>query len=100
MQVRTLRKLETLYALFLIFRQSFFIKGKETEAVIERCSVKKVFLEISQNVQENNCATVSFWNKVVGLRAATLFKKGLRHRCFPVNFVKFLKTHFLTEHLR
>ena len=60
MQVRTLRKLETLYALFLIFRQSFFIKGKETEAVIERCSVKKVFLEISQNVQENNCATVSF----------------------------------------
>ena len=60
MQVQTLRKLETLYALFLIFRQSFFIKGKETEAVIERCSVKKVFLEISQNVQENTCATVSF----------------------------------------
>ena len=60
MQVQTLRKLEILYALFLIFRQSFFIKGKETEAVIERCSVKKVFLEISQNVQENTCATVSF----------------------------------------
>ena len=60
MQVQTLRKLETLYALFLIFRQSFFIKGKETEAVIERSSVKKVFLEISQNVQENTCATVSF----------------------------------------
>ena len=60
MQVQTLRKLEILYALFLIFRQSFFIKGKETEAVIERSSVKKVFLEISQNVQENTCATVSF----------------------------------------
>ena len=67
MQVQTLRKLETLYALFLIFRQSFFIKGKETEAVIERCSVKKVFLEISQNVQENTCAWVSFFNKVADL---------------------------------
>ena len=29
------------------------------EAVPQRCSVKKVFLEISQNLQENTCATVS-----------------------------------------
>ena len=29
-----------------------------------------------------------------------LCKKRLQHRCFPVNFVKFLKTHFLTEHLQ
>ena len=31
-----------------------------TEAVAQRCSVKKVFLEISQNLQENTCARVSF----------------------------------------
>ena len=31
-----------------------------TEAVTQRCSVKKVFLEISQNGQENTCARVSF----------------------------------------
>ena len=31
------------------------------EAVIRRCSVKKVFLEILQNSQENNCARVSFF---------------------------------------
>ena len=30
------------------------------EAVAQRCSVKKVFLEISQNSQENICARVSF----------------------------------------
>ena len=30
--------------------------------------------------------------KVAGLRAATLLKKKLRHRFFPVNFVKFLRT--------
>ena len=29
--------------------------------------------------------------KVAGLRAATLLKKKLRHRFFPVNFVKFLR---------
>ena len=31
------------------------------EAVVQRCSAKKVFLEISQNSQENTCARVSFF---------------------------------------
>ena len=31
---------------------------------------------------------------------ATLLKKRLWHRCFPLNFMKFLRTPFLTEHLR
>ena len=54
------------------------------KAVAQRCCVKKVFLEISQNSQKNTCATVSI-----------LLKKRLCHRCFPVNFVKFLRTSFL-----
>ena len=29
------------------------------EAVVQRCSAEKVFLEILQNSQENNCARVS-----------------------------------------
>ena len=37
-----------------------------TEAVVRRCSVKKVLLEISQNSQENTCAR-AFLNKVAGL---------------------------------
>ena len=40
------------------------------------------------------------FNKVAGLRSATLLKKRLWHRCFPVNFSKFLRTPFLTEHLQ
>ena len=40
-----------------------------------------------------------FFNKVAGLKPATLLKKRLWHRCFPVNFVKFLRTPFFTEHL-
>ena len=37
---------------------------------------------------------VSFLNKVAGLRRATLLKKRLWHRCFPVNFAKFVATPF------
>ena len=33
---------------------------RQTEAVAQRCSVKKLFLEISQNSQENICARASF----------------------------------------
>ena len=34
-----------------------------------------------------------FFSKVVSLRPATLLKKRLWHRCFPVNFLKFLREH-------
>ena len=36
-----------------------------------------------------------FCNKVASLRPATLLKKRLWHRCFPVNFERFLRTTFL-----
>ena len=39
------------------------------------------------------------YNKVADLRSVTLLKKRLWHRCFPVNFVKFLRTPFFIEHL-
>ena len=35
----------------------------------------------------------------LGLRPATLLNNRLSHRCFLVNFVKFLRTCFLTEDL-
>ena len=35
-----------------------------TEAIAQRFSVKKMFLEISQNSQENTCARVSFLIKL------------------------------------
>ena len=59
--------------------------SEKPEAVVWKCSVGKVFLEISQISQENTCARVSFFNKVA----------GFWHRCFAVNFVKFLRTPFL-----
>ena len=32
-------------------------------------------------------------------QACNFIKKRLWHRCFPVNFTKFLRTTFFTEHL-
>ena len=72
-----------------------------SEAVVQRCSVKKLFLETSQNSQENTCARSSFLiSLLAGLRPATLLNKRFWHRCFLVNFVKFLRTAFFVEHLR
>ena len=69
------------------------------EAVVWMCFVKKVFLEISQKSQENTCARESF---LIKLQAwpATLLKKSLWHRCFPVNFAKFPRTPSFTERLQ
>ena len=37
------------------------------------------------------------FNKIAGLRAATLLKKRLWHRCFPMNLANFFRTPFVTE---
>ena len=82
-----------------------FIVRLETEAVVSGCSVKKVFLENSQNLRENTCPRF-FSNKVAGVRLATLLKKGrwpracsfilksFWHRSFPLNFANFLRKLF------
>ena len=67
-------------------------KKRRTKAFAQKYSVKKVFLEILQNSQGNNLPCQS-------LRSATLLKKRLWHSCFPVNFAKFLRIPFVTEHL-
>ena len=41
-----------------------------------------------------------FFYKLAALRPATLLKKRVWHKRFPVNFAKFLRTSFLTEHFR
>ena len=42
----------------------FLFEDKFPAALAQRCSVKKVFLEISQNSQENTCARASFLIKL------------------------------------
>ena len=60
---------------------------------------KKCVLENSAKFTELHLCQSLFFNKVAGLRPAALLKKRLWDRCFPVNFVKFLRTPFYIEHL-
>ena len=55
---------------------------------------KKVFLEISQNSQENTCARVSFL-KICRPEACNFIKNEALAQMFSCNFVKFLRTPFL-----
>ena len=61
---------------------------------------KKDVLRNFTKFTENYLCQRLLFRKAAGLRPATLLKKSLCHRCFPVNFAKFLKTRFFTEHLR
>ena len=83
----------------ILCKDPFSLKRRTTETVAQRCSVKKVFLEISQSLHENTCARAPFLIKCRP-QACSFIKKRFWHRCFPVNFVKFLRIHFLIEHLR
>ena len=53
---------------------SSLIQGPTSEAVVQICSVKKVFLEISQNSQENTCIRVSYLIKLQAGATLTIFE--------------------------
>ena len=65
-----------------------------SETVVQRYSVKKTFLKISQNSQENTCARVSFLTKLQALACNFIKNRDPGHMSFLVNFVKFLGTQF------
>ena len=63
--------------------------GKLPEAATGGVFLKKVFLKISQNSQENTCARV---------RAATLLKKTVA-QVFSCEFCEIFKSTFFTEYI-
>ena len=65
-----------------------------------RCSVKKGVLGNFAKFTEKHLCQSLFFGKVAGLKSATLLKKGLWHRCFPVNFPKFRRPPFYRTPLR
>ena len=81
----------------IFFRHHNFMK----KVILSRPEVfckKGVLRNFTKFTGEYQCQSL-FFNKVAGLRPVTLLKKRLWDRCFPVTFVKFLRTAFLTEHL-
>ena len=64
---------------------------KQPLEVFCKKSVNKNFAKLTG---KHLCQSL-FFNKVAGLRSATLFKKRLWHMFFPMNFAKFLITPFV-----
>ena len=65
----------------------------------QKQSPRGVLLNFAKFTVKHLCQSLPF-NKIAGLRPATLLKERLWHRCFLVNFAKFLITLLLTEHLQ
>ena len=63
------------------------------DAVVQKCSVKKVSLQISQNSQENTCARVSF---LINFQSSGNFiKKETLAQIFSYEFCEISKSTFL-----
>ena len=60
-----------------------------------RCSVRKGVLRNFAHFTGKHLCQSLFFNQVAGLSPAVLLTKRLWHRCFPVNFVKFLRAPIL-----
>ena len=65
-----------------------------SEAVVQWCSVEKVFLELSQSSQENNCARVSFLIKLQA-KVCNFIKKKTLAQVFFCEFYEISKNNFL-----
>ena len=77
----------------------YFVMPYITEAVTRKCSVKKVFLKISQNLQENICARVSFLIKLQA-SACNFIKKETLTQMFSCEFCKIFKSTIFYRTLR
>ena len=71
-------------------RRTLPLSSSRPEVFCKKC----VLRNFAKFTGKHLCQSL-FFNKVAGLRSATLLKKRLWHRCFPVNFAKFLRTPFL-----
>ena len=60
-------------------------------------SLKKVFLKFFPKLTGKPLIWSLFLISCTSLTACNFIKKRLQHRCFPVNFVKFLGTPFLQD---
>ena len=81
---------------FLRKTETRFCRGRSSH---QRCSIKiGVPRNFTKFTGKHLCQSL-FFNKVAGPRPATLWNKRLWYRCFPVNFMKFLRTPFYKTRL-
>ena len=71
----------------LLFFLHAFVRSSRPDVLCK----KGVLRNFGKFIEKYMCQKL-FFNKVAGLRPATLLKKSLCHRCFSVNFAKFLQS--------
>ena len=76
---------------------NYAITHTRIKSSYQRCSMKKGVLRNFTKFTVKYLCQSLFFNRVVGLRPVNLLKKRLKHRCFPVNFAKFLRIPFLQD---
>ena len=82
-------------------RHKIYVKKFKSSYLSFRSSCPKVFCKkgvfrnFAKFIRKHLCQSL-----FLGMRPATLLKKRLWNRCFPVNFAKFLRTSFLKENVR
>ena len=86
------------FKLFCLLNSMFSLIVRSSRPVVfHKINVLKNFAKI---LGKHLCQRL-FFNKVAGWNLAKNNKKNrLWHRCFPVNFAKFLSTPAFTEHLQ
>ena len=72
---------------------------QDTEGATRCVLWKKVFLEISAKFTGKPLYKSLFFNKVAGLRPATLLRKDTPAQVFPCEFNEISKNTFFIEHL-
>ena len=88
----------------LIWLYNIFWKKSETNLKRKRSSSLEVFcrkgaLRNFVKFTRKHLYQILFLKKVTGLRPATLLKKRLCNRCFPVNLAKFVRKPFFAGRL-
>ena len=94
--VYCLFKINTYYRCFVI-KHLFSLKKRSN--LLEVFCKKGVLRNLAKFTGKHLCQSFFFWWSYRP-EARALLKKRPWHKCFLVNFAKFLTTPFLTEHLR
>ena len=82
----------------LFLKKTLAITTNWTNYLARSSRPKVVLRDLTKFTGKHLCQSL-FFIKAVGLTPGTLLKKRRWHSCFPVKFVKFLRTPFYTEHL-
>ena len=80
------------------FLRTAFLKNTSRSSRLQMFFKIGVLRSVANFTGKHLCSSLFLKNFQAG--GLQLHKKRLQHSCFPVKFAKFLRTSFLTEHIR